>query len=80
MNFVLRLVARLKGGETATIPRDQFSTPTRSDELARATIAIGARPGIWHVAGRDFLPRDRFALMVAEVSDSTDARPSSLDG
>jgi dTDP-4-dehydrorhamnose reductase len=66
-SFVVRLVARLRSGQEATIPCDQFSTPTWSDELARAAIAVAARGGIWHAAGPDYLARDAFARLVAEV-------------
>jgi dTDP-4-dehydrorhamnose reductase len=66
-NFVVRLVARLQAGETATIPGDQFATPTWSDELARGVIAIGDAPGIWHVAGPDFMARTEFARLIAET-------------
>jgi dTDP-4-dehydrorhamnose reductase len=68
-NFVLRLAARLALGQTATIPSDQFSTPTLADELARGAVALVGRPGLWNVAGPDFLARDRFAVMVAEEYD-----------
>jgi dTDP-4-dehydrorhamnose reductase len=66
-NFVIRLVARLRSGQEATIPCDQFSTPTWSDELARAAIAVAERGGIWHAAGPDYLARDAFARLVADV-------------
>lgn len=66
-NFVLRLVARLRAGEVATIPNDQLSTPTWSDELARAALAVGPRGGLWHVAGPDLLARDEFARLIADV-------------
>lgn len=66
-NFVLRLVARLGSGQETTVPCDQFSTPTWSDELARAAIAVARRGGIWHAAGPDYLARDAFARLVAEV-------------
>lgn len=66
-NFVLRLVARLRAGEMATIPRDQLSTPTWSDELARASVAVAERGGVWHVAGPDLLARHEFARLVANV-------------
>jgi len=66
-NFVLRLVARLRAGETATIPADQVSTPTWADELATAAITVAQRGGIWHAAGPDLLPRDEFAQLVADV-------------
>jgi dTDP-4-dehydrorhamnose reductase len=66
-NFVVRLVARLRSGQEATIPRDQLSNPTWSDELARAAIAVAGRGGIWHAAGPDYLARDAFARLIAEV-------------
>ena len=66
-NFVLRLAARLALGQIATIPSDQFSTPTLADELARGARAVVGRPGIWNVAGPDFLARDRFAVMIADA-------------
>jgi dTDP-4-dehydrorhamnose reductase len=66
-NFVLRAIARLKAKESLIVPADQISTPTFSDELARGAIAVASRPGLWHVAGRDVMSRDRFAVMVAEA-------------
>lgn len=66
-NFVLRLVARLRSGEPATIPSDQWSTPTWSDDLARAAVAVGRHGGVWHAAGPDLLARDEFARLIAEV-------------
>jgi dTDP-4-dehydrorhamnose reductase len=68
-NFVMRLVAALQGGRRVTVPSDQWSTPTWSDELARASVRVAPRRGIWHVAGCDFLPRDGFARLVADVFD-----------
>jgi dTDP-4-dehydrorhamnose reductase len=80
-NFVVRLVARLRAGETATIPADQFATPTWSDELARGVVGIGNAPGIWHVAGPDFMVRTEFAGLIAEVfgCDQSLIRPVSTD-
>jgi dTDP-4-dehydrorhamnose reductase len=66
-NFVLRVIARLKANQSVTVPADQISTPTFSDELARGAIAVASRPGVWHVAGRDLMARDRFALSIAEA-------------
>jgi dTDP-4-dehydrorhamnose reductase len=76
-NFVLRLVARLRAKEPTTIPSDQYSTPTWSDELARAAVAVAERSGLWHVAGPDYMARDAFASMIAEVFglDSSLIRP-----
>jgi len=80
-NFVTRLVARLERGETTTIPADQFATPTWSDELARGVVAIGDDSGIWHVAGPDFMARDAFARLIADVfgCDRSLVRPVSTD-
>jgi dTDP-4-dehydrorhamnose reductase len=80
-NFVVRLVARLRAGEIATIPGDQFATPTWSDELARGVVAIGIAPGIWHVAGPDFMVRTEFARLIAEVfgCDESLIRPVSTE-
>jgi dTDP-4-dehydrorhamnose reductase len=80
-NFVVRLVARLRAGETATIPADQFATPTWSDELARGVAAIGDAPGLWHVAGPDFMVRTEFAQLIAEVfgCDQSLIRPVSTE-
>jgi dTDP-4-dehydrorhamnose reductase len=66
-NFVLRVVAKLRAGEAVTVPSDQFSTPTWAEDLARGTIAAAQHPGIWHVAGPDYLSRDRFAVLIADV-------------
>ncbi|HEV2010430.1 MAG TPA: SDR family oxidoreductase [Candidatus Limnocylindria bacterium] len=66
-NFVLRLVASLREGRRTTIPYDQLSTPTWSEELGRAAVRVADKPGIWHVAGPDLLSRDGFARMIADV-------------
>jgi dTDP-4-dehydrorhamnose reductase len=66
-SFVVRLVARLLAGDRVKVPCDQLSTPTWSDELARAAIAVAERGGIWHAAGPDFVARDEFARIAAEV-------------
>jgi dTDP-4-dehydrorhamnose reductase len=68
-NFVLRLVARLRARGEATIPDDQFATPTWSDDLATGAVAASSDPGVWHVAGPDFMARDEFARLIAEVFD-----------
>ncbi len=66
-NFVLRLVSRLLAGEPATIPSDQFATPTWSADLARASVAVARDPGIWNAAGPDLMARDEFARLVART-------------
>jgi dTDP-4-dehydrorhamnose reductase len=66
-NFVLRLVASLREGRRATVPYDQLSNPTWSEELGRAAARVADKPGIWHVAGPDLLSRDAFARLIADV-------------
>jgi dTDP-4-dehydrorhamnose reductase len=68
-NFVLRVIATLRSGTRLRVPSDQFSTPTWADDLARGACAVASRGGIWHVAGPDYLPRDRLAALVADVFD-----------
>jgi dTDP-4-dehydrorhamnose reductase len=78
-NFVLRLVATLRAGEPVTVPSDQYSTPTWSDDVARGAVACASRGGVWHAAGPDFVSRDQFARRVADVFqvDASLIRPVS---
>lgn len=78
-NFVLRLVAALRAGQPATIPSDQLATPTWSEDLARASVAVAQEPGIWHAAGPDLMARDEFARLVAHTfgCDASLIRPVS---
>lgn len=80
-NFVLRLVARLRAGEVATIPSDQLATPTWSDDLARASVAVAHDPGVWHAAGPDLMSRIQFARLIARTFDCDELliRPVSTD-
>lgn len=64
-NFVLRLVHRLSALEPVTVPDDQVSTPTWSDELASGAVAVAGQGGVWHVAGPDLLSRLDLARLVA---------------
>jgi dTDP-4-dehydrorhamnose reductase len=66
-NFVVRLVDRLRARERVAVPSDQISTPTWVDDLARATLAICAKGGLWHAAGPDLYTRDELARLVARV-------------
>jgi dTDP-4-dehydrorhamnose reductase len=77
-NFVLRMVARIRAGETVTAPSDQVSTPTWADELAIAVVAVADRGGIWHVAGPDLVARDDFARHVARVFALDEGRVKSV--
>jgi len=67
-NFVLRLTASLRRGDTVLVPNDQVSTPTFADDLAAASVRVAeAESGLWHVAGPEVMARDEFANRVAEV-------------
>ena len=85
-NFVLRLVASLARGERVTVPDDQVSTPTYSDDLARASqlIADARAAGIWHVAGPDLISRAELARRTASAfglrTDLVAAVPTSALG
>lgn len=68
-NFVLRLAATLRASARVSVPSDQYSTPTWADDLAGAALAVASRGGIWHVAGPDYLARDRFAALIAHAFD-----------
>ncbi len=70
-NFVLRLIASLRRGETVSVPNDQVANPTYAEELARAVVRIaGAHErGIWHVAGPEQLARSDFARRIAKAFD-----------
>lgn len=67
-NFAIRVVARLRAGDRVQAPGDQISTPTWSDDLARAAVTLPAA-GIWHVAGPDLVARDEFARRIARAFD-----------
>ncbi|PIQ82845.1 MAG: hypothetical protein COV76_01655 [Candidatus Omnitrophica bacterium CG11_big_fil_rev_8_21_14_0_20_64_10] len=58
-NFILRLVDRLRAGEPASIPIDQWGTPTYTEDVAKATqfLLQQGDTGIFHAAGPDFVDR-----------------------
>jgi dTDP-4-dehydrorhamnose reductase len=68
-NYVQRLVASLRAGETEVrAPTDQISSPTFAVNLARASIELAAgHSGIFHVAGDARCSRYEFALAVADT-------------
>ena len=66
-NFVLSLIASLRRGQRVRVASDQLTTPTWSDDLARAAVAVAERGGIWNAVGPDLLARDAFARLVAST-------------
>lgn len=68
LNFAMWLTRKLKDNERISIVTDQYSSPTLSDDLAKAIIELCKRDakGLYHVAGRMRLSRYEFALKLAE--------------
>ena len=66
-NFVVRVVDRLRRGETVAAASDMFGTPTFAPDLARGLVdlTLSRASGIWHVAGDRFLSRYELAKMAA---------------
>lgn len=65
-NFVIRLVDRLRAGETVPLPSDQWGSPTTTQDLASATRFLLGKDlrGTYHATGPDFLPRTELARRV----------------
>ena len=71
-NFVTRLIENLRKGNEATIPKDEYGTPTYGPELAAFAIKLAASShpnGIYHVSGNQLVNRYKFALEAAKVFD-----------
>ena len=73
-NFALRLVARLRAGETVTVPEDQFGCPTYTEDLARATrwLVDRGHTGTFHATGPDFVSRISLARSICRVFGEAD--------
>lgn len=65
-NFVIRLVDRLRAGETVRLPSDQWGSPTATRDLASATRFLLEKDlrGTYHATGPDFLPRTELARRI----------------
>jgi dTDP-4-dehydrorhamnose reductase len=76
VNFVLRVVDRLRNGEVIEAAGDLFGTPTYSLDLAAAIIqmTIDRAAGVWHVAGGTFLSRYELARRVAGAFGFAESR------
>lgn len=70
-NIFTWLLQELSAGRPVRVVRDQFRTPTFSDDLARGLSALckSDSAGIFHLAGKDFVSVYDFALQVADVFD-----------
>ena len=68
-NFLYYLERELSVGNTVRIVTDQISTPTASDDLARATLLLLKQraTGIFHICGPDLLSRHDFAVRAARL-------------
>lgn len=71
MNFVIWALKKLRSGESLTIVKDQFSTPTLADNLAEYLLALAGSEinGIFHTAGKECVNRYEFTLKIAENFD-----------
>ncbi|MDE3102318.1 MAG: SDR family oxidoreductase [Chloroflexota bacterium] len=76
-NFAVHLVERLRARERVRVPNDQISTPTWVDDLARASLAVAGRAGVWHAAGPRLVSRDEFARLIATTFD---LEPDLIEG
>jgi dTDP-4-dehydrorhamnose reductase len=68
-NFALRLVDRVRAGETVPVPSDQWGSPTFTEDLAAATRWLVERgtAGTVHASGPDFLDRVALAHAIGGV-------------
>ncbi len=66
-NFFVRLLRNLRFGEPATIPDDQYSTPTYVGDIAEMAwdLAEASANGTYHLAGPDFIDRCEFSKRIA---------------
>lgn len=68
-NFAYQVVRYARETGQATCPLDQFSTPSYSPDVARATVLLAERgvTGIIHVAGPEFMGRLEFGKALAKA-------------
>ena len=67
-NFILRLIDRLRQGETVDVPSDQWGCPTYTDDLARAVrfLVDEGAVGTFHATGPDLIDRASLARRVCD--------------
>jgi dTDP-4-dehydrorhamnose reductase len=78
-NFVLRLVAGNRAGQTWRVPVDQYANPTLAVDLARAAWDAVHLNGVYHAAGATFIDRHAFALEIAGLFDLDPSRIQAVD-
>ena len=68
-NFVARLLATLKKGETIVVPDDQIANPTYNETLAAAAIELcnSYHQGLFNLAGATRVSRYQLALDAAAI-------------
>lgn len=74
-NFVTRLIENLRKGNEASIPKDEYGTPTYGPDLAKYAIDLALSPhpnGIYHASGSTLVNRYKFALEAARVFECDD--------
>lgn len=72
-DFPAKILAALRRGAPLRVVDDEWGCPTRSDDLARAILALsGVPPDLYHVAGRDVLSRHAWAAdLMARLQPGT---------
>ncbi len=68
-NFAMQVWERLQAGRPLRAPDDEWCSPTLADYLAEVTVRLvqsGAH-GVWHVAGKDRLPRAELGRLLARA-------------
>jgi dTDP-4-dehydrorhamnose reductase len=67
-NFMLRLIDRIRAGESVPVPSDQWGSPTYTDDLAVATHDLVTRraAGTFHATGPELVTRAGLARTVCE--------------
>ena len=70
-NFILRLIDRLRQGETVDVPADQWGCPTYTDDLAQAVrfLVDEGATGTFHATGPDLIDRASLARRVCDRFD-----------
>ncbi|MEE1243264.1 dTDP-4-dehydrorhamnose reductase [Frisingicoccus sp.] len=69
-NFVTHLLQQVKEGKTVEVAKDQISTPTSMDALARAILCLieSDEYGVYHVSDEGSCSRYEFAKKVLELT------------
>ena len=70
-NFILRLIDRLRQGETVDVPADQWGCPTYTDDLVQAVrfLVDEGAIGTFHATGPDLIDRASLARRVCDRFD-----------